>query len=114
MSSDTASGGNGTTDGIVDVSSEEAFRTALTENDLVVVDFFADWCGPCKQQTPILEELAATIDAPILGIDTDEFQELASEAGVRSIPTVAIYRDGEEDERFVGVTDGDTIRRALA
>ena len=113
MSSDSASNGDAPTNGIVDVTSEESFRAALEDNDQVVVDYFADWCGPCKQQTPILEELAGTIDTPILGVDTDEFQDLAGEAGVRSIPTVAVYRDGEEVERFVGVTGADAIRRAL-
>lgn len=113
MSSDSISNGDAPTNRIVDVTSKESFRAALEDNDQVVVDYFADWCGPCKQQTPILEELAGTIDTPILGIDTDEFQDLASEAGVRSIPTVAVYRDGEEVERFVGVTGADAIRRAL-
>lgn len=113
MSSGSASGGDGSTNGIVDVSSEESFRDAVAEEEQVVVDYFADWCGPCKQQTPILEELAGTVDVPVLGVDTDEFQKLAVEAGVRSIPTVVVYRDGEAVERFVGVTQGEAIRRAL-
>lgn len=113
MSTDSAAGGANTT-GIVDVESAEAFREIIAEHDRVVVDYFADWCGPCKQQTPILEELAGTVDAPVLGVDTDEHSGLAAEAGVRSIPTVAIYHDGEEVERFVGVTSADEIRAALA
>jgi len=113
MSSDAASGGGTDADGIVDVESTESFNEAIAEHDQVVVDYFADWCGPCKQQTPILEELSGTIDAPVLGVDTDEHNGLAAEADVRSIPTVAIYRDGEEVERFVGVTGADEIRAAL-
>jgi len=113
MSSDTASDDGAHAGGIVDVESTESFNQAIAENDQVVVDYFADWCGPCKQQTPILEELAGTIDAPVLGVDTDEHNGLAAEAGVRSIPTVAIYRAGEEVERFVGVTSADKIRAAL-
>ncbi|RAW44511.1 thioredoxin [Halorubrum sp. 48-1-W] len=96
------------------MESAESFREIVTANERVVVDYFADWCGPCKQQTPILEELAGTVDAPVLGVDTDEHAGLAAEASVRSIPTVAIYRDGEEVERFVGVTGADEIRAALA
>lgn len=113
MSSDAASGGGAKTDGIVDVESAASFEEAVAENDQVVVDYFADWCGPCKQQTPILEELSGTVDAPVLGVDTDEHNGLAAEAGVRSIPTVAIYRGGEVVERFVGVTGADEIRAAL-
>ncbi|TKX52388.1 thioredoxin, partial [Halorubrum sp. SS7] len=64
------------------MESTESFDEAIAENDQVVVDYFADWCGPCKQQTPILEELSGTIDAPVLGVDTDEYNGLAAEAGV--------------------------------
>jgi thioredoxin 1 len=113
MSSDAASGDGAQAGGIIHVESAESFREAIAENDQVIVDYFADWCGPCKQQTPILEELSGTIDAPILGVDTDEHSGLAAEAGVRSIPTVAIYRGGEEVERFVGVTSADEIRAGL-
>jgi len=113
MSSDAASGNDAQAGGIVDVESAASFEEAIAENDQVVVDYFADWCGPCKQQTPILEELSGAIDAPVLGVDTDEHGDLAAEAGVRSIPTVAVYRDGEEVERFVGVTGADEIRAAL-
>ena len=112
MSSDAVSGGDDTS-GIIDVSSADSFRETVADNDQVVVDYFADWCGPCKQQTPILEELAGSIDVPVLGVDTDEHSDLAAEAGVRSIPTVAIYRDGEEIERFVGVTGADQIWAVL-
>lgn len=112
MSSDAVSGGDDTT-GIIDVSSAESFRETVADNDQVVVDYFADWCEPCEQQTPILEELAGDVDVPVLGVDTDEHADLAGEAGVRSIPTVAVYRDGEEIERFVGVTGADEIRGAL-
>ena len=113
MSSDAASGNDTQAGGIVDVESAESFRETVANNEQVVVDYFADWCGPCKQQSPILKELAGTIDAPVLGVDTDEHNDLAAEAGVRSIPTVAVYRDGEEVERFVGVTGADEIRAAL-
>ena len=113
MSSDAASGDGAQAGGIVHVESAASFEETIAENDQVVVDYFADWCGPCTQQTPILEELSGTIDAPVLGVDTDEHNGLAAEAGVRSIPTVAIYRGGEEVERFVGVTSADEIRAAL-
>lgn len=113
MSSDAASGNGTQRGGIIDVESAASFEETIAENQQVVVDYFADWCGPCKQQTPILEELAGTIDVPVLGVDTDEHSDLAAEAGVRSIPTVAIYRYGEEVERFVGVTTADEIRAVL-
>ena len=112
MSSDAASGDGAQACGVVDAESAESFRETVADNEQVV-DYFADWCGPYKQQTPVLEELAGTVDAPVLGVDTDERNDLAAGAGVRSIPTVATYRDGEEVERFVGVTAADEIRAAL-
>lgn len=81
-----------------------------------VIDFHAEWCGPCKQQEPILEDLEEeygdTIDFD--DVDVDEEQDVASQYGVRSIPTIVIEDDdGNPVERFVGLTDKDQIEEAL-
>lgn len=70
------------------------FRTTIDENDIVLVDFWADWCGPCKMFAPIYEETAADFDDVVFGkVDTEEQQELAAAFQIRSIPTLMAFRD---------------------
>jgi thioredoxin 1 len=77
-------------------------------------DFYADWCGPCKTQDPILEELLADYPAVELEkIDVDEEQDVANEYQVRSLPTVIVENDDGIVDRFVGVTQREDIESAL-
>ncbi|WP_435125142.1 thioredoxin [Halobaculum sp. D14] len=103
MSSQTAAGEP------VHVDSESQFEE-LTGEGLVLVDYYADWCGPCKMLEPTIEELAEEVDGlTVLKVDVDEFQELAADAGVRGIPALQFYVDGEEAERLVGVQEKDDL-----
>jgi len=63
-----------------------------------IVDFYADWCGPCRQIAPLLEE----VDAPVIKVNVDDNPELAQEFGVRGLPTLSLFQDGEEIDRTVG------------
>jgi len=77
-------------------------------------DFYADWCGPCKTQDPILEELLEDYpDVVFERIDVDEAQDVANEYQVRSIPTVVVENDEGIVDRFVGVTQAEDIEAAL-
>lgn len=71
----------------------------------VLVDFWAPWCGPCKMQTPILEKVAEKIGdkAVIAKVNVDEVPALAAQFGVRSIPTLILFKDGEKVRDFIGV-----------
>jgi len=78
-------------------------------------DFYADWCGPCKTQDPILEELKeAYPDVVFEKVDVDEDQETANEYSVRSLPTLVVENDDGIVERFVGVTQRDQLEDALS
>ena len=76
-----------------------------TGSGVVLVDFWAPWCGPCKMQTPILEKVAAELGdkAVIAKVNVDENPELAAKYGIRSIPTLILLKDGENKQQFVGL-----------
>jgi thioredoxin 1 len=85
---------------------KDDFQKTLDEakNMPVLVDFYADWCGPCKMAAPVIKELAQEYNgkAVIAKVNVDEQQELAGEHGVMSIPTVIAFVNGEEVERKIG------------
>ncbi len=98
----------------VNKSNFESLVTNAT--GLVLIDFWAPWCGPCKMQVPILEKLAQSDDikANIVKINTDENPELAQSFGISSIPTLVLMKDGAEIERFVGVQPEAVLAQKLS
>lgn len=85
------------------------FDSTIKENKVVLVDFSATWCGPCKMSAPIIEELAVEFkDKAVIGIlDVDIAQDIAVREGVKSVPTFKIYLNGEVVETFVGYKNKD-------
>ncbi|MGM0608430.1 MAG: thioredoxin [Candidatus Muiribacteriota bacterium] len=96
---------------ILYVTSEEDFDNVIKENKLVVADFYADWCPPCKVLAPILEEVAADFEnqVKVIKIDVDNNQELAKRFEVSAIPTIIYFKDGEIDETDVGAVEKETL-----
>lgn len=88
----------------VKVTQQDFDATVLGASVPVLVDFYADWCGPCKMVAPLVDEIAHTQIGKMLvaKVDTDRAPEVASRYGIRSIPTLIIFRDGEEVERSIG------------
>ena len=85
---------------------DETFDAEVKNSDIpVVVDFWAEWCGPCKQIGPALEELSNEMEGQIkvVKVDVDNNQEFAAKYGVRNIPTVLLFKDGEVVDKQVGV-----------
>lgn len=79
------------------------FEKVVNQHDVALVDFYADWCGPCQMIAPVLEELALDTAATIVKIDVENHQRLASKYNVRGVPTLILFVDGDPEERLVGV-----------
>lgn len=91
------------------------FQSEALGAGVVLVDFYADWCGPCKMIAPVLEELAAEFDgrAKICKVDVDNNDELASKYGIRSIPTLIIFKNGQEAEKSVGFSSKEALKAKI-
>ncbi len=97
-------------------ATEENFKSEVIESSQpVLVDFGAEWCGPCKMIAPAIEELAADFDgkAKVVKVNVDEQPKLAEEYGVRSIPTLLFFRDGKVREQLVGAAQKDALAEKL-
>lgn len=86
------------------LKSEEEFLD-LTSNGNVLVDFYADWCGPCK----IMGEILESVDGNIVKVNTDTFPRLAQKFGVMSIPTLILFKDGSEADKLIGLQSKNDI-----
>ena len=98
------------------ITSTAAFSDqVLASHAPVLVDFYADWCGPCQAQTPVLEAFAATHsnDVEVVKVNIDEHPQLASTYGVRSIPTLKLFENGEVTDTRVGVSSATQLEALL-
>ena len=99
----------------VKVLNNNNFKTEIIEKSgLALVDFYADWCGPCKMMAPVVEEIAAErADVTVGKINVDESGELALKYGVVSIPTLVVFKDGVEADLVVGFRPKEQITEKL-
>lgn len=81
----------------------------------VIIDFYADWCGPCKMMAPVFEELSKEYEKKLkfMKLDTEEESTLAQQFGVRSIPTLIIIHRGAEVDRIVGFVPKDSLKKSI-
>lgn len=92
-----------------------SFKPAISTETPVLVDFWAPWCGPCKAIAPMLEELAGELAGKIqiAKLDVDEHGPLAAEFGVRNIPTLILFKNGQEVERITGAIPKASIKEKI-
>ena len=93
------------------LSSENFKEEVLNSEKPVLVDFNADWCGPCNAMSPVIEELAKELEgkAKVGKINVDENSDIAVEYNVMSIPTLIIFKNGKEEKRLVGLRDKEEL-----
>ena len=100
---------------IVTLNSGNFSDEVLKSSEPVLVDFWAEWCGPCKMIAPVLDELASEYDGRVkIGkVNIDEDQALATQYGVRAIPTLLIFKDGQVAEQLVGMRSKRDLKSSL-
>jgi thioredoxin 1 len=95
---------------------DATFDNTVHNSDVpVLVDFWAPWCGPCKMIAPIIEEIAEeyTDKAKICKLDTDEARDSAMEFGISAIPTIILFKDGQVQKKWVGLTSKKDLTEAI-
>ena len=106
-------GSTGTQSDPIEVSEPDALERLVDEYDIVLVDCYADWCGPCQMMEPTVEALASDTDAVVAKVDVDANQGLAQQLGARGVPTFVLYANGQPIDRFVGAQDRTTLEGAI-
>ncbi|WP_255196107.1 thioredoxin [Halorarius litoreus] len=103
-----------TPDTPIHVEGQSHLDQLVADHDVVLVDFYADWCGPCKMLEPTIETLAAESDAVMAKVDIDAHQALAQQYRVQGVPTLYLFANGEPVEQMVGVQDKGTLEQKIA
>ena len=99
---------------VLKITSSNFNEEVLNSDKMTMVDFYADWCGPCKMMSPIIDKIAEENDSIKVGkLNVDDAQDIAIKYNVMSIPTIIIFKNGTEFKRFVGVTSKSDILNAL-
>jgi thioredoxin len=91
-------------------ANSETFHNEINDSMPVLVDFYADWCGPCKMLAPILESIDEDrVDLKIVKLNIDSAEDIAREFGVMSIPTLIVFKDGKEFSKHIGLCSKEDI-----
>ena len=94
------------------IKSEKEFDEVI-KKDKVVIDFYAEWCGPCKMLSPILDKVSKELNLDIYKVNVDEVEDVARQYGIMSIPTVMIFEKGKMTKKNVGFMDDAELREIV-
>ncbi|HJD58569.1 MAG TPA: thioredoxin [Rickettsia endosymbiont of Ceroptres masudai] len=97
---------------MADKVTDSSFKKEVLESDLpVLVDFWAEWCGPCKMLTPIIDEISKELKGKVkvLKMNIDENPNIPSEYGIRSIPTIMLFKNGEQKDTKIGLQQKNSL-----
>lgn len=100
-------------DNLVKIESPEQLEEVVEENETVLVDFMAEWCGPCQMMESTIEEIAEDNDVVVAEVDVDSNQKVAANHSVRSVPTYIFYKDGQKTEQMVGYQEKEDMEENL-
>ena len=99
---------------VLKITNKNFEEEVLNSNKPVIIDFYADWCGPCKMMSPIIDNIAEeNSDIKVGKVNVDESQEISIKYNIMSIPTIIIFKEGKEYKKFVGVTSKENILSSL-
>lgn len=99
--------------GVKNINEGNFEEEVLNSQTTTIIDFYADWCGPCKMMSPIIDEISEDKSLTVGKVNVDENTELAIKYDIMSIPTILIFKKGELVNRFVGVHDKNEILNSL-
>jgi len=99
---------------LIEHLTEQNFNNKIKKG-VVLVDFWADWCMPCKMMAPILNDVAESAEgeASVFKLNVDEYQQVAAKYGIRNIPTMILFKDGKEFERLVGMKTKESLLSSI-
>jgi len=101
------------TGAVIHITTEQEFNNAISQGN-VVVDFYASWCGPCQRMSPIIDELAKEmIGITFVKVDTEKFNALSKNFGVRGLPTLAFFKDGQKIRQVTGARSKVDLRNEI-
>jgi len=100
---------------VKDVSDNSFEKDVLQSDQPVLVDFWAEWCGPCRMMTPVVESVAAKFQgtAKVFKLNVDDNPSISQRFGIKGIPTMIVFKGGKEAERLVGATNEQAISRLI-
>lgn len=97
---------------LINLGAEHEFEKII-KTGVTLVDFYADWCGPCKMLAPVLEELAKEVDVTILKVNVDQNPNVAQKYGIMSIPAMYLFKDGEVVAQKVGFQTKEMLKQFI-